>query len=140
MTEVYVDVGAASIGVAFDGHPADAAPPPADSEAVKALRYLSEAGVRVVVVTAGGPMPSTELRAAANAVVEAVPDRPNAPAWYLTNDIERCQGSSARLRTVFVGGTPPSGLIRRCDTIARDVQAAAMEILAADAMAPAPRS
>jgi hypothetical protein len=138
VTEVYVDVGAASIEVAAGaGSEPQAAPPPADPEAVKALRYLAEAGVRVVIVTAGGSDPSPELRAAAVAVLKAVPERPEAPAWYLTNDIERCQGSSARLRTVYIGGTPPSGLIRRCDTVARDVQAAAMEILAADAMAPA---
>jgi hypothetical protein len=137
VTEVYVDVGAASIESAPGGGNAyERIPLPADPEAVKALRYLSEAGVRVFVVAAGGASPSDELRAAASEVLSAVPERPNAPAWYLTNDIERCQGSSARLKTVYVGGTPPSGSIRRCDTVARDIQAAAMEILAADAMAP----
>jgi hypothetical protein len=40
---------------------------------------------------------------------------------------------------VFIGGTPPNGSIRRCDAVARDVQAAAMEILVADAMAPGVR-
>ena len=67
-------------------------------------------------------------------VVAEVPARPQAPAWYLTSDIERCRGSSAHLRTVLIGGAPPSGSVRRCDAVARDVQAAAMEILAAVAM------
>jgi hypothetical protein len=138
VTEVYVDVGAASIeGLAPNGEPHG--PHAADPEAVRALRYLAEAGVRVVVVTAGGSQPSKELRAAADAVVEAVPERPEAPAFYLTSEISRCQGSSARLRTIFVGGAPPNGSVRRCDSVARDVQAAAMEILAADAMAPRAR-
>jgi hypothetical protein len=37
---------------------------------------------------------------------------------------------------VLIGSPPPNGSVRRCDAVARDVQAAAMEILAADAMAP----
>jgi hypothetical protein len=72
VTEVYVDVGAASIeGAAPNDEPHGA--PAADLEAVRALRYLSEAGVRVVVVTAGGSQPSAELRAVADAVVETLP-------------------------------------------------------------------
>jgi hypothetical protein len=137
VTDVYVDVAAASIdpgaaSASFGSGSASAA----DPEAVRALRYLAEAGVRIVLVRAGGPEPVEELRAVVAEVLRAVPERPRGPAWYLTSDIARCQGSSARLRTVLIGGAPPSGSIRRCDAVARDVQAAAMEILAADAMAP----
>jgi len=135
VTEVYVDVAAASIESGSSEGRAGAAAM-SDPEAVKALRYLAEAGVRIVAVQADALEPGTELRAIANAVVRAVPDRPRAPAWYLTSDIDRCRGSSARLRTVLIGGTQPSGSVRRCDAVARDVQAAVMEILAADAMAP----
>ena len=117
MTEVYVDAEAA-----------------AEPESVRALRYLADAGIRVVLVTPGGDEPAGELRDAASEVVAAVPVRPHGPAWYLTSDIARCRGSSAHLRTVLIGGTPPSGSVRRCDAVARDVQAAAMEILAAVAM------
>ncbi len=130
MTEVYVDVSAASIEGAA---PAGGAPP-ADPEAIRALHHLSEAGVGVFVVAAGGSVPGPELRAAAQGVVDAVPTPPGNPSWYLTSDIDRCQGSSARLRTVFIGGAPPTGSVRRCDAVARNVQAAAMEILAAEAM------
>ena len=133
MTEVYVDVGAASIDSA--GQP-EGGVTPADPEAVRALRHLAEAGVQIFMISPTGEEPSAELRSTALDVLRAVPERPNAPAFYLTNDIERCQGSSARLRTVFIGGAPPGGSIRRCDAVARDVQAAAMEILAADAMPP----
>lgn len=128
MTDVYVDVGAASIGSGPSWGP--------DPEAVRALRYLSEAGVRIVLVRTGVAEPGEALLAVASDVVRAMPDRPRGPSWYLTNDIVRCHGSSARLRTVLIGGTPPIGSVRRCDTVARDVQAAAMEILVADAMAP----
>lgn len=128
MTEVYVDVAAACL----DG--AAAASP--DPEAVRALGYLTEAGVRVVLVRADAQAPAAALRAAAHEVVATIPPRPVGPAFYLTSDIARCQGSSAALRTVLIGSAPPSGTVRRCDAVARDVQAAAMEILAADAMTP----
>lgn len=142
MTEVYIDVAAASIPPTHDdGVPttnrtglAGAAGWTADQGSVRALRYLTESGVRVVLVTADGVQPAAELLEVATSVLPAVPAGPRAPAWYLTSSIERCQGSSARLHTVLIGGTPPNGSIRRCDTVARDVQAAAMEILAADAM------
>jgi hypothetical protein len=136
VSEVYVDVGAASIESGLAPGDTDAPAAPADPEAVRAMRYLAEAGVRVIIVTAGGSEPSPELREAASDVVRSVPERPNAPAWYLTSDISRCQGSSARLRTVLIGGPPQGGSVRRCDAVARDVQAAAMEILASEAMAP----
>ena len=138
MTEVYVDVAAAALGGGTPGAGSAGlgGSPPADPEAVRALRYLADAGVRVVIVRPDRLEPSEDLRAIAAEVLPAVPTRPRAPAWYLTSDISRCQGSSARLRTVLIGGAPPNGSVRRCDTVARDVQAAAMEILAADAMAP----
>jgi hypothetical protein len=140
VTEVYVDVAAASIEAGAAAAASGETPPPgaatADPEALRALRHLREAAVRVVVVQQRGWRAGAELLGVADDVVDEVPARPKAPAWYLTSDIERCRGSSARLRTVFIGGSPPSGSVRRCDAVARDVQAAAMEILAADAMAP----
>jgi hypothetical protein len=142
VTEVYVDVAAASVETGTSAAAASEADRPvdllaaADPEAVRALQHLRDAGVRVVVVQPDGLQPGPDLAAVADRVVAAVPPRPKAPAWYLTSDIDRCRGSSARLRTVLIGGAPPSGSIRRCDDVARDVQAAAMEILAADAMAP----
>lgn len=139
MTEVYVDVAAAALGGGAPGAGfADDAPRAAiaDPEAVRALRYLADSGVRVVLVRPDSLEPPDDLRAVAEDVLIAVPGRPRAPAWYLTSDISRCRGSSARLRTVLIGGPPPNGSVRRCDAVARDVQAAAMEILAADAMAP----
>jgi hypothetical protein len=140
VTEVYVDVAAAAPGGGMPGSGSPDEEPAriaiADPEAVRALRHLADAGVRVVIVRPDRLEPPDDLRAVAAEVLASVPDRPRAPAWYLTSDITRCRGSSARLRTVLIGGAPPNGSVRRCDAVARDVQAAAMEILAADAMAP----
>jgi hypothetical protein len=139
VTEVYVDVAAAALGGGAPGAGyADGLPRAAiaDPEALRALRYLADSGVRVVLVRPDSLEPPDDLRVVAEDVVPAVPSRPRAPAWYLTSDISRCRGSSARLRTVLIGGAPPNGSVRRCDAVSRDVQAAAMEILAADAMAP----
>jgi hypothetical protein len=139
VSEVYVDVAAAALGGGAPGAGSgqgDLRVAIADPEALRALRYLADAGVRVVIVRPDRLEPPEDLLAVAADVLTAVPDRPRAPAWYLTSDISRCRGSSARLRTVLVGGAPPNGSVRRCDAVARDVQAAAMEILAADAMAP----
>jgi hypothetical protein len=132
VTEVYVDVTAASIDSGGEGGRGRVAEP----EAVRALRYLADSGIRVVIVAAGGARPDAELEGVAAEVVAAVPSRLRGQAWYLTSEIERCQGSSAHLRTVLIGAAPPSGSVRRCDAVARDVQAAAMEILAAVAMPP----
>lgn len=137
MTEVYVDVAAASVEAA-GAEPGG--PPPADPEAIRALRYLAESGIRVVLVAADGARPGPELEGVAAEVLPAAPAHPHGPAWYLTSDISHCGGASARLRTVLIGGTPPGGSVRRCDSVARDVQAAAMEILAAVAMPPQVRS
>jgi hypothetical protein len=139
VTEVYIDVAAAALGGGLPGagspdEPARVAI--ADPEALRALRHLADAGVRVVIVRPDALEPPEDLRAVGADILPAVPDRPGAPAWYLTSDISRCRGSSARLRTVLIGGAPPNGSVRRCDAVARDVQAAAMEILAADAMTP----
>jgi hypothetical protein len=138
VTEVYVDVGAAAMGGGTPGLGSDAPLAAAipDPEALRALRHLADAGVRIVVIRPDRLDPPDALRALAAEVLPAVPARPSSPAWYLTSDISRCQGSSARLRTVLIGGAPPTGSVRRCVAIARDVLAAAMEILAEVAMAP----
>jgi hypothetical protein len=131
--EVYVDVSAASVEPG-GGKPDAVAS--ADPEAIRALRYLAEAGIRVLLVAADGAAPAPELAEVATEIVPGPPEHARGPAWYLTSDVARCVGASARLRTVLIGAAPPSGSVRRCDAVARDVQAAAMEILAAVAMPP----
>jgi hypothetical protein len=133
VTEVYVDVLAASVE---SGAGEPGAGVSVDPEAIRALRYLAESGIRVILVAPDGFVLAAELAAVAGSVIPAPPTRPGGPAWYLTSDIARCSGASARLRTILIGAAPPSGSVRRCDGVARDVQAAVMEILAAVAMPP----
>jgi hypothetical protein len=125
VSSVYVDLAATLI----DGDPLAV-----DDEAVRALQYLREGGLEIVVVSPDGIAHPEALREVVQGVVEDVPEHPEQPSWYLTRDMDRCRGGSARLRTVLLGGAPPSGSVRRCDGFARDLQAAAMEILAAEAM------
>ena len=138
VTDVYVDVATASVeGSGASPSPsAGASAHVADAEAVRALRYLADAGIRVILVTADGNRAPRELAEVAAEIVDALPQGQRPKAWYLTSDMSRCGEASARLRTVLIGGSQPPGAIRRCDATARDVQAAAMEILAAVAMPP----
>ena len=62
--------------------------------------------------------------------------RPPAASWYLTSDVGHCVGRSALLQTVLIGSTPGPAAVHRCDSNARDVSAAALEILASEAMRP----
>jgi len=129
VTRVYVDIEAAAIG----GSPESANLDPA---ALRSLAFLTEAGHEVIVVAAAETEPAAELRAVAHEVVNEVPVRPEASAWYLTTEVERCLGASAKLRTVLIGAAPPAGSIHRCDAVARDLQTAALELLASEAMPP----
>jgi hypothetical protein len=131
VTRVYVDVEAAAIG-GLGG----LAGPSLDSAALRSLQFLAEAGHEVIVVAVPGTEAPAELRAAASDVVTEVPVRPPTPSWYLTTEVERCQGASAKLRTVLIGAAPPPGSIHRCDAVARDLQTAALELLASEAMPP----
>lgn len=132
MTRIYVDSEAAAIEGGGDRSAGGETSP--DAEAVRALRYLVEAGHDVIVVAPAGQELPDDLLEVARETVSDVPESYDVPAWYLTREVERCVGLSARVRTVLIGATPPSGSIHRCDTVARDVQAAVMEILAAEAM------
>lgn len=103
-----------------------------DPAALRSLRHLVDAGHELVLVDQPGA--AADLRDLAASVVEAVPQLPDEHAWYLTDDVEHCREMTARVRTVLIGASPPAGSIHRCDSVARDVQAAVLEILASEAM------
>jgi hypothetical protein len=126
VTRVYLDPG-----TAIDNGTLDPA-------ALRSLGHLVEAGHELVLVGGAGGA-RTELATLASHVVAAVPPRPDVEAWYLTEDVDSCQQLTARVRTVLIGASPPAGSVHRCDTVARSVQAAIMEILAAEAMTGATR-
>jgi hypothetical protein len=125
VTQVYVDRDALASGP-DGGHGIDA-------DAVRSLGFLEDSGHEIVLV---GELAATDALLAdrAGSLIPEAPVQPDEPAWYLTTDVERCIGRSARLRTVLVGTAPEKGAIHRCDAIARDLQAAVLEILAAEAM------
>jgi len=103
-----------------------------DPAALRSLRHLVDAGHELVLVDQPGG--AGDLRDLAASVVEVVPQLPDERAWYLTDDVEHCREMTARVRTVLIGASPPAGSIHRCDSVARDVQAAVLEILASEAM------
>ncbi len=115
-------------------------------DAVRALSHLVESGHELVVVGANGDV-ALPIRPLVGAVVRVLPQRHDAPAWYLTTDVARCGRHSPRLQTVLVGAVGPTGgrarssraamPVQRCDRAARDLRNAVLEILAAEAM---PRS
>lgn len=106
-----------------------------DPAALRSLRHLVDAGHELVLVDP--PAESAgDLRELAARVVDAVSQLPEERAWYLTDDVEHCRAMTARVRTVLIGASPPPGSIHRCDSVARDLQAAVMEILASEAMSP----
>ena len=142
MTRVYLDAEVATAPGPGDGGRIDDA-------AVQSLRFLVEAGHEVVLVAPAVPGDAAERgdspptsappelpRDLIRGVVDAVPPRPAISGWYLTASVERCHGTSARTRTVLIGGQPPAGAIHRCDAVARDLRAAVLEILASEAMPP----
>jgi hypothetical protein len=104
-----------------------------DPAALRSLRHLVDAGHELVFVDQAAPR-SDDLRELGEDVVDVVPQHPEERAWYLTDDVEHCREMTARVRTVLIGASPPPGSIHRCDSVARDLQTAIMEILASEAM------
>lgn len=127
MSRVYVDLEVLSGGRQAGGA--------VDTDAARSLEILEETGHEPVVVTgSGGRTEPDALAPLGRETVEDAPLQPDEPAWYLTIDVDRCRGRSARLRTVLIG-TATASAIHRCDTVARDLRAAVLEIAAAEAMA-----
>lgn len=126
MSQVFVDVEATAIEGAGESS--------FDPVAVRSLRFLRDAGHEIVLVTPPDVDLPADLREIAADVVDEVPASPRERAWYLTSDVERCTGTSARLRTVLIGAAPAAGSIHRCDAVSRDIRAAALELLASEAM------
>jgi len=125
VTRVYVDLAVLCTG--------PAAGEILDPDAVRALDFLDDAGHEVFLVAEPLSVPGT-LSARRAVIVASAPLRPESRTWYLTADVERCRGRSARLRTVLIGPPPAEASIHRCDAMARDVRAGVLEILAAEAM------
>jgi hypothetical protein len=116
MTDVYVDAPLASAPDAR-GH----------------IANLIDAGQRVTFVggDAGSVAPFPDVSRQ-----DSLPDEPERGSWFITAEPARCAERPAGVRTLLigprVGRSPVQG--PRCDTEARDLAAAVLEILAHDAM------
>jgi hypothetical protein len=64
-----------------------------------------------------------------------LPDEPPRGSWYLTADAATCGDRRPGLRTVLIGPREEGPRPTRCDSTARDLRDAVLEILTADAMA-----
>jgi hypothetical protein len=131
VTRVYLDPGVIFVrsGAAGTGHDAVSA------SAADALRNLAETGHELILVTS---TPIT-LPDGFPAIRQASRIDPGPSAsWFLTTDPEACGERRAGLRTMLIGPGPATrrATIQRCDVQTRDLNAAAIEILAREAMTP----
>jgi hypothetical protein len=124
---IYVDAAALTVASATGGR-ASLAPGAAD-----ALGMLGDAGHEVVIV--GRPAEAKRLGTLRLPRVDDIPEDER-DAWFLTGDPHTCDVRPRGCRTVFVGPmigqrTLPT---RHCDDEVRDVNQAALLVLAADVM------
>lgn len=103
-----------------------------EPDAADRLAHLVESGHDIVVVTRATPPPAIEHLAARH--IAALPDRPPRGSWFLTADPGACGDRRAGLRTILIGPRDEVPRPTRCDTTARNLREAVLEILAADAM------
>jgi hypothetical protein len=96
------------------------------------LSHLPDAGHQLVLVAAADP-PGLESVAWTDRVA-AVPGEPPRGSWYLTADPATCGDRRVGLRTVLIGPRGEGPRPTRCDSTARDLRDAVLEILTADAM------
>ena len=100
--------------------------------AAERLLHLADAGHELVLVGAddrpsGGTVPWAGHH-------PALPGEPPRGSWFVTADPATCLDFQAGLRTVLVGPRDEGQRPTRCDTTARDLREAVLEILASDAM------
>jgi hypothetical protein len=96
------------------------------------LAHLADAGHKLVLV-APDSHPATAL-ASWSERTPALPAQPPPGSWFLTADPATCGDRQAGLRTVLIGPRDSGHRPTRCDSTARDLREAVLEILAADAM------
>jgi hypothetical protein len=97
------------------------------------LAHLVDAGQRVIFVGPAGPLPAG-LRDLTR--LERLPDGLGRGSWFVTAEPARCAERAAGVRTLLIGPRADRSPVRgpRCDTEARDLAAAVLEILTHDAM------
>jgi len=103
-----------------------------DPDVGERLAHLADAGHRLVLV-APDTHPATALATWSDRAA-ALPVQPPRGSWFLTGDPDTCGDRQPGLRTVLIGPRSNGHRPTRCDSTARDLREAVLEILAADAM------
>lgn len=131
MTAIYLDLSALRLPSLDPAVPDEQLAP----GAVEAVGHLVEAGFEVVVVAPeDAPMPPLGDQVTR---AEVLPEHLDSGAWFLTGEPYLSAGRPRGGLTMLVGPRPPVGKVPlpRFDMEARDLGAAAMEILTHEAMA-----
>jgi hypothetical protein len=131
MTAIYLDLSALRLPSLDPAVPEEQLAP----GVAEAVGHLLEAGFAVVIVAPeDAPMPSL-----GEGVTRAdmLPEHLDAGSWFLTGEPYPALGRPRGGLTMLVGPRPPAGKVPlpRFDLEARDLPAAAMEILTHEAMA-----
>lgn len=106
-----------------------------DEATERSLRLLVDEGHAVLLVAGTSLEPPPPIAISWQVVSEAtVSSHAGSPAWYLVGSVDRCPKRSGLLRTILLGSTRGERAVHRCDSEARDVAAAVLEILAVEAM------
>jgi hypothetical protein len=103
-----------------------------DPDLADRLVHLAGAGHRLVLVAPPGH--SAAAVPAWAETVETLPDEPARGSWYVTADPATCRDRQPGLRTILIGPRADGPRPTRCDTTARDLREAMLEILADGAM------
>ena len=131
MTPVYIDPEVLFVQSGIGRAVASAA----SSDAAEALENLAETGHELILLSnAPIALPDGFPRLRHASQIDPEPGT----SWYLTADPESCGQRRPGLHTMLVGPGPATrrATIQRCDIQTRDLHAAAIEILAREAMAP----
>jgi hypothetical protein len=103
-----------------------------DPDLADRLVHLASAGNELVLVAS--PDHPAAAVSAWSETIGALPDEPARGSWYVTADPTTCRDRQPGLRTILIGPRADGQRPTRCDTTARDLREAMLEILAADAM------
>lgn len=132
MTAIYLDLSALRLASPDSAVPDEQLAP----RALEAVAHLVDAGFDIVVI---GPVDALVPGLGEGVHREAeLPEHLEPGAWFLTGEAYPAISLPRGGATVLVGPRPPAGKVPlpRFDLEARDMVAAAMEILSRDAMNP----
>jgi hypothetical protein len=111
-------------------------------DAASQLEHLAGAGHKLVLVegeptNGAGPDHGSDAPADGGRWTARVPSPPPTPergSWFITADPADCGDRVPGLRTVLIGPREEGPRPTRCDSTARDLRDAVLEVLTADAM------